>query len=196
MTTRNLTTRLRTAYADLHHILGIDNDQSCRSPLDTANRNLSTWAAKGHQQTSLTGTRSPTPTDLSTRIALALDAGRSPSTDEFAAQHRQLVKTALILIDTAAALRRLVDAATNTVDPTTAARTSSLDECRLCAVVGSHSAVYARGLCDWCWRLSQRLGRDTDGQWIDPHTELVRRHNQGLRVTETLIDTYHPTGDA
>lgn len=30
MTSRNLTIRLRTAYADLHHILGIDNDQSCR----------------------------------------------------------------------------------------------------------------------------------------------------------------------
>lgn len=192
-TTRDYERALADAAEHLAHVLGTGQDGSVRSPFARASRNLSDRAAKGMPgRSSITGTRSSQHRDLSGRVADALDAGRSAAFDAAARDHIQLVRTALELVDAARRLRRLVDAATLTVDRDTAARATSLDECRLCDAVGYHSVVYARGLCSWCWRLSQRLGTDAEGRPIDPHTDLVRAHNEGRRVHDSLIARYHP----
>lgn len=194
-TTRDYEQRLTRAANDLDHIRGTNN-RSVRSPLARARTNLHTWSGHGAGRTGYTTSRN-TGHDLGDRVAAAIDAGHSLTHDEHAEALATLDKQIIRVEHELARLRKLVDAATLTVDPTTAARTTSLDECRLCATVDHHNPVMARGLCDWCWRLSQRLGTDPDGQPIDPHTDLVLAHNQGKRVTINMIARYHPipTGD-
>lgn len=182
---RDLRQRLQRAVEVLSRLVGLDADRSIRSPLERALSQLAEYASRGYPSRSrLTGGRGGDH-DLASRVAEALDAGRSAATDEFDRARLELVRLALTVISTVERMHRIVQAATLTVDRSTAARDTSLDECRLCAAVGHHSVVYARGLCDWCWRLAQRLG-------CDPHTELVRRHNLGRRVTVDLIARYHP----
>lgn len=191
-TTRDYEHRLTNAAADLDHIRGTNLDGSTRSPLARARTNLRTWAGHGAGRTGYTGSRSSGGHDLGDQVAAAVDAGRSLTADEHAEQLATLDKQIIRVEHELARLRKLVDAATLTVDPTTAARRTSLDECRLCATIHYHNVVLARGLCSSCWRLSQRLGTDAAGQPIDPHTDLVRLHNEGRRITVNLIARYHP----
>lgn len=191
-TTRDYEQRLTNAAADLDHVRGAGQDGSARSPLARARTNLHTWAGHGAGRTGYTGSRGGGDHDLGDRVAAAVDAGISLTHDQHAEALAQLDKQVIRVEHELARLRKLVDAATLTVDPDTAARTTSVEECRLCATTGHHSPVVARGLCDWCWRLSQRLGVDDTGEPIDPHTDLVRAHNQGKRVTVNLIARYHP----
>lgn len=186
----DLEQRLTDAATDLAYILGTSTDRSTRSPFARGYTNLTTWAGKGAGRSGFTGTRSSGAHDLADRVADAVDAGRSLTADEHAAAQLELVKATLELEKVAAHLRNLVDAATTTKP--TAAATLDLDYCRLCTAVGSSNVVLARGLCDWCWRLSQRLGLDHEGQPIDPHTDLVRLHKDGKKVSINTIARYHP----
>jgi len=192
-TARDYEHALNIAASDLAHIIGLNTaDRSIRSPFTRANANLSDWAKKGmsgrSQMVGAGGGGSHDP--LAESVVAALDAGRSATLDRAALDHRELVKQTLTAIDAIGRLRKLVDAATTTKP--TAAKTLDLDYCKLCALIGSSNVVYARSLCDWCWRLSQRLGLNAEGQPIYPHTELVRRHADGRKVTDTLIAKYHP----
>lgn len=191
-TTRDYEHRLDNAAADLDHIRGSTTDGSTRSPLARARANLATWAGHGAGRTGYTGSRGGGAHDLGDQVAAAVDAGRSLTSDEHAEALAALDKQVIRVEHELQRLRKLVDAATLTVDPDTAARTTSVKECRTCAAVGYHSPVMARGLCDWCWRLSQRLSVDHDGDPIDPHPDLVRRHNQGSKVTINMIANHHP----
>jgi hypothetical protein len=192
-TTRDYEQRLTNAATDLDHVRGVSTDQATRSPLARARANLQTWSGHGAGRSGYTGSRSSKgQRDLSDQVVPVVASGGTLASDEHSDALAKLDKQAIKVEHEITELRRLVDAATLTVDPHTAARTTSLDECRLCAVVGYHTVVLSRGLCDWCWRLSQRLGLTPDGQPIDPHTDLVLRHCQGKRVTENHIAQHHP----
>ena len=187
--TRTLEERLANAAADLARVRGADADRSVRSPFARACANLATWAGRGAGRSGFTGSRGGGHQDLGDRVAAALDSGTSLTSDQHADALGELQKQAIRVEHEISRLRKLVDAATTTKP--TAAKTLDVDYCRLCALVGSSNIVYARGLCAWCWRLSQDLGLDHEGQPIDPHTDLVRMHNEGRKVTENAIARYH-----
>lgn len=190
-TSRDFERRLQDAEADLRYIVGLDADGATRSPFLRASSNLTTWAQKAQPGSSqFTGTRSGGHHDLSGRIADSIDNGRSTGADRFDEDHAKLVKQAIAVIEAVSQLRKKVDAATTTKPK--AKEATDDQECRTCAAVGYHNVVYARGLCGWCWGLSQRLGPGADGKPIDPHPELARRHNLGKRVYDKHIALYHP----
>lgn len=193
--TRSLEDRLANAAKDLDHVRGAGTDGAIRSPFARARANLLTWAGRGAGRSGFTGSRSGSHSDLSDRVADAVDAGTSLTDDDHARALAELDKQVIRVEHAIVELLRMVNAQTTTKP--TAARVTSLQECRLCAAVGRHNAVLALGLCDWCWRLAKRLTPDpTDDQpnpeLVLPHTDLVRMHNDGRRVTINLIAQYHP----
>lgn len=194
-TTRDYEQRLTNAAADLDHVRGAGTDGSARSPLAQARANLHTWAGHGAGRTGYTGSRGGGGHDLSDRVADAVDAGRSLTSDEHAQALADLDKQTIRVEHELARLRKLVDAATTTKP--TAAKITTDAVCRVCSTVGYSPAVYARGLCRWCYDQTDMLTpggiKDTpDADLITPATAIALKHCQGKRIYENDWDTHHP----
>lgn len=162
--------------------------------LEHAIRNLDTWI-QGHSYPGGTGTGNSGGGHGDPVAALVERTLAQRESDN--AEIDRLRRERAIIEDAIETIRLAAERARSRVLALTATKHTSRgpETCRLCALVGSTTAIYAELLCRWCYDLSQRLGRDDQGARITPHTDLVRMHNQGRKVHTNTIRNYHPSVD-